>query len=66
MVLIMVGTVIMSGCSKKKSSENIDDRPKITIGCDDYAPFSYMDVNGNVTGIDVELATEAFDRMGIR
>lgn len=64
MVLIMVGTVIMSGCSKKKSSENIDDRPKITIGCDDYAPFSYMDVNGNVTGIDVELATEAFDRMG--
>lgn len=64
MVLIMVGTVIMSGCSKKKSSENIDNRPKITIGCDDYAPFSYMDVNGNVTGIDVELATEAFDRMG--
>ena len=60
----MVGTVIMSGCSKKKSSENIDNRPKITIGCDDYAPFSYMDVNGNVTGIDVELATEAFDRMG--
>lgn len=64
MVLIMVGTVIMSGCSKKKASENIDDRPKIVIGCDDYAPFSYMDVNGNVTGIDVELATEAFDRMG--
>lgn len=37
---------------------------KIVVGCDDYTPFSYMDVNGNQTGIDVELATEAFYRMG--
>ena len=37
---------------------------KIVVGCDDYTPFGYMDVNGNQTGIDVELATEAFHRMG--
>lgn len=37
---------------------------KIVVGCDDYTPFSYMDVNGNQTRIDVELATEAFHRMG--
>ena len=37
---------------------------KIVVGCDDYTPFSYMNVNGNQTRIDVELATEAFHRMG--
>ena len=34
------------------------------VGCDDYAPFSYVDVDGNMTGIDVELARESFSRMG--
>ena len=29
-----------------------------------YSPFSFMDANGNMTGIDVELAREAFSRMG--
>ena len=38
--------------------------PVINVGCDDYAPFNYTDVNGNSAGIDVELAKEAFGRMG--
>ena len=38
--------------------------PVINVGCDDYPPFNYTDVNGNITGIDVELAKEAFGRMG--
>ena len=38
--------------------------PVINVGCDDYPPFNYTDVNGNITGIDVELAEEAFGRMG--
>lgn len=36
----------------------------MTVGCDNYSPFSYTDANGNMTGIDVELAREAFARMG--
>ena len=38
--------------------------PKIVVGSDDYPPFNYVDPNGKPTGIDVELAKEAFARMG--
>lgn len=63
--VVMIAMVIsISGCGTKVSSEKEQEKPKIIVGCDDYTPFSYMDVDGNSTGIDVELATEAFDRMG--
>ena len=71
--LLAVITVVMSvflilgGCVFKKTRTNgadEDNRPKIVIGCDDYTPFNYMDIDGNLVGIDVELAREAFGRMG--
>lgn len=36
----------------------------LKIGYDNYEPYSYYDENGQVTGIDIELATEACKRMG--
>lgn len=63
--LIITLTAILSGYSMKSASEkDAENIPVIIVGCDDYTPFSYMDMNGDVTGIDVELATEAFVRMG--
>lgn len=61
---MVVLTLLMGGCSAKKVTEEADSRPKVIVGCDDYTPFSYTDVNGNTEGIDVELAKEAFGRMG--
>ena len=40
--------------------------PEIVIGSDNYPPYNYVDTDGNATGIDVELATEAFKRMGYK
>ena len=37
---------------------------EIVVGSDDYPPFSYVDENGDYVGIDVELAEEAFKRLG--
>lgn len=34
------------------------------MGSDNYPPFNFIDENGAPTGIDVELAREAFNRMG--
>ena len=34
------------------------------IGFDSFEPYSSVDENGNYVGIDIELATEAFNRMG--
>lgn len=59
---------LFSGCagSQEDLSEPGEDLPEITVGCDDYTPFSYLDTNGKLTGIDVELATEAFSRIGYK
>ena len=58
--------LVFGGRSRSDSPASGGDRalPEIVVGCDDYSPFSYMDVDGDLTGIDVELAEEAFRRMG--
>lgn len=38
--------------------------PTILIGSDEYQPYSYYNVDGSPQGVDVELAREAFRRMG--
>ena len=40
------------------------EKPVITLGSDNYPPYNYLNEDGVPTGIDVELATEAFKRMG--
>jgi polar amino acid transport system substrate-binding protein len=40
--------------------------PAVIVGSDNYPPFNYEDANGQPTGIDVDLAKEAFGRMGYR
>lgn len=59
---------LLGGCGASGGSDSAqeDDLPILTVGCDDYAPFSYVDADGNMTGIDVELAQAAFHRMGYR
>ncbi len=54
------------GCASRINNVSADDEEKdvIKVGCDTYPPFSYVDVDGNLTGIDIDLATEAFERMG--
>ena len=40
------------------------DLPQILIGSDTYPPYIYLNTDGTPAGIDVEIATEAFRRMG--
>ena len=56
---------ILCGCGadKENKQESLGDLPTVTVGYDNYSPFSFMDANGNMTGIDVELAREAFSDM---
>ena len=55
-----------NGCGK--DTENVkqeeSDLPQIIVGSDNYPPFNYTDTDGDATGIDVDLAKEAFRRMG--
>ncbi len=63
-VCLLLG--LLSGCAAPAdtASPKADDLPVITVGCDNYPPYSYSDADGQPTGIDIDLATEAFRRMG--
>ena len=61
-----VALAAFSGCGDQDRSAETEtaDLPQIVVGSDDYPPYNFEDVNGRPTGIDVELAREAFGRMG--
>ena len=54
----------LSGCGKTDRASDTAERPVITLGSDSYPPYNYLNEDGVPTGIDVELAREAFGRMG--
>ena len=62
---IVLGAVLcLNGCVGTGQTEENSIYEKITVGSDKFEPYVYQDDDGKFTGIDVELATEAFHRMG--
>lgn len=65
LALTWLGACLVCGCTSSTiGTRQVDHRPEIIVGSDVYPPYNYMDENGSPTGIDVELAREAFGRMG--
>lgn len=66
--LFCIALIFNAGCAKQteNTAESSKELQKIIIGSDDYPPFNYADENGSPTGIDVDLATEAFERIGYK
>ena len=65
-ISLFMAAALLTGCGTANSGSKADDLPVIRLGSDSYPPYNYLDEDGNPTGIDVELATEAFARMGYR
>lgn len=65
-IFTVAGMLVGCGSQAKNHATEEKTLPAIVVGCDDYTPFSYVDADGKMTGIDVELAEEAFRRMGYR
>lgn len=65
-ILLVLLCSFLSGCTQQtpKAATKAQYEKKIVIGVDDYPPFNFPDENGKQTGIDIELAEEAFGRMG--
>ena len=57
---------LLSGCKTSNLESDESNLPVITLGSDNYPPYNYLNEDGNPTGIDVDLATEAFKRLGYR
>ena len=63
-VLAGILAVTLAGCKNTDNTKEETEKPVITLGSDSYPPYNYLNEDGVPTGIDVELATEAFKRMG--
>ena len=67
--VILIFSIVMAtlaGCDKADKVSDTTKKPVIKIGSDNYPPYNFLNEDGIPTGIDVELATEAFRRMGYR
>ena len=67
--LFLIFVVFMLfGCGKKEPDAitPLEDIPRsvIRVGLEPYAPFDYINESGEHVGIDVDLAREAFHRIG--
>ena len=61
---LLAGSFILGGCIIKKEKEADSKLPEIVIGIDYFEPYSYQTSDGEYKGVDVELAREAFQRLG--
>ena len=53
----------LTSCGETKAKDG--GLPQIVVGSDTYPPYIYLNNDGVPAGIDVEIATEAFRRMGL-
>ncbi|GAA0730136.1 amino acid ABC transporter substrate-binding protein [Clostridium malenominatum] len=76
-VLTLTLAIGVTGCGAKDKQatqttsknllETIKSEGKIRIGTEGtYAPFTFHDSNGNLTGFDVDIATEIANRLGVK
>ena len=59
-VTVVLALFILCACNTVKEDNS---NGEVVIGSDQFEPFSYID-NGEMKGIDVDIAKEAFKRMG--
>ena len=60
-ILAMTANAFLEDMQKSRKDSGL---AQIVVGSDSYPPYIYLNNDGVPTGIDVEIATEAFRRMG--
>lgn len=62
--VVLVSVAALTGCASNVGDTSNAEYKKIVVGSDRYEPYIYLNDDGDYSGIDVEIATEAFHRMG--
>ena len=58
--IVSAGLMACSNIHNNGSKSSSNDLKPLIIGSDNYVPYSYLDSDGNFTGIDVEIAREGY------
>lgn len=67
LLVVFITTIFLTSCgdkSKQKQYSKQKNQKQIIVGYDLYEPYAYVNEKGNTTGSDIEIAREAFKRMG--
>ena len=67
LLVVFITAIFLTSCgnkSHKSEDSKQKNSKKIIVGYDLYEPYAYIDEKGNITGSDIEIAKEAFKRMG--
>ena len=54
---------LLSGCRTENGTEG-GTLEKIVVGVDKFEPYTYLDIDGNYTGVDIDIASEVFHKLG--
>lgn len=65
-VLVSIALMVsfFCGCGFQSPKEESKNLSKIIVGIDKFEPYTYLDIDGNYKGIDVEIATNLFHQLG--
>lgn len=64
LLCIAAAAILLTGCADRQDDKAKVEYKKIVVGSDRYEPYVYQGNSGNYTGIDTEIAVEAFHRIG--
>ena len=65
-VFALCAALMLAGCGRQPTAPEGTELPPVYVGSDNYPHYNYEATDEKPTGIDVELAKEAFRRMGYR
>lgn len=65
-IMLAAVCVFLSACTDKAQETEAFPNGTLLIGSDIYSPYFYLGDDGSFTGIDVEIATEACRRLGMK
>lgn len=69
LLVVFITAIFLTSCgnqSKEKQYAKQKNQKQIIVGYDLYEPYAYVDEKGSTTGSDIEIAREAFKRMGYK
>ncbi len=64
-VLLVLASVLMTGCAKKEDWDYIAGKGSMTIGITLFEPMNYEDENGDYTGFETEFAKAVCSELGV-
>ncbi len=70
LAVAVAAALFLAGCNSStnedKSWEKVKDKGEFILGLDDsFPPMGFRDEEGNITGFDIDVATEVCNRLGV-